>query len=104
MWRVEFRPEFVDDAAEAFAWYEGKQPGLGNEFIDEVMRVLDSLAENAYLNSRRHPTKDIRWRYPARFPYRIIYEAIGMERKVVVAALLHAARHDRAWLKRIKKD
>ena len=28
-WRVEFRPEVEQDVAEAAAWYEARQPGLG---------------------------------------------------------------------------
>jgi plasmid stabilization system protein ParE len=103
MWEIEFRPEFHDDTIRAADWYDGKQPDLGSDFIDEVIRVLDSLAENPLLNSRRHPTKNIRWRYANRFPYRIVYEVIETERKVIVAALLHAARHDREWLKRIDR-
>ena len=96
-WAVEFRPEVEDDMTEAVAWYEARQPGLGAEFIEEVLRVWHVLAENPLLNSRRHPRKNIRWRYPERFPYRVIYEVREAERVVVVAAVLHAARHDRGW-------
>ncbi len=87
--------------AEAAAWYEARQPGLGGEFVEEVIRVWHGLGENPLLNCRRHPTKDIRWRYPERFPYRIIYEVLEAERIVVVAAVLHAARHDRRWQQRV---
>ena len=73
-WRVVIRPEVEQDVAEAAAWYESRQPGLGVEFVEEVIRVWDALAENPLLNSRRHPRKNIRWRYPDRFPYRVIYE------------------------------
>lgn len=100
-WRVEFRPEVEDDLAEAAAWYESRQPGLGTEFVEEVIRVWDALADNPLLNCRRHRTKNIRWRYPDRFPYRIIYEVIEDERKVVVAAVLHAARQEGHWQRRI---
>jgi toxin ParE1/3/4 len=84
-WKVVVRPE-------AGAWYDALQPGLGAEFIEEVIQVWDALAENPLLNSRRHRQKDIRWRYPERFPYRIIYEVIEAEKTIVVAAVLHAAR------------
>jgi toxin ParE1/3/4 len=100
-WRVVIRPEVEQDMAEAADWYEARQPGLGAEFVEEVIRVWDALEDNPLLNSRRHPTKDIRWRYPDRFPYRVIYEVLDAERTVVVAAVLHAARHDRHWLRRI---
>lgn len=63
-WRVEFRPEVETEMAGAAAWYEARQPGLGSEFVEEVIRVWDALAGNPLLNCRRHPTKNIRWRYP----------------------------------------
>jgi len=100
-WRVEFRPEVEQDMAEAAAWYESRQAGLGAEFIEEVIRVWDALAENPFLNSRRHTSKNIRWRYPNRFPYRVIYEVLEPGQTVVDAAVLHAARDDRHWRRRI---
>jgi plasmid stabilization system protein ParE len=100
-WRVEFRPEVEQDVAEAAAWYEARQAGLGAQFVGEIIRVWDALAENPMLNCRRHPRRDIRWRYPDRFPFRVIYEVVESERKVIVAAVLHAARHDREWRRRI---
>lgn len=100
-WRVVIRPEVEQDMAEAAGWYEARQPGLGAEFVEEVIRVWDALEDHPLLNCRRHPTKDLRWRYPERFPYRVIYEVLDAERTVVVAAVLHAARHDRHWLRRI---
>jgi toxin ParE1/3/4 len=100
-WRVEFRPEVEHDMAEAAAWYDSRQQGLGTEFIEEIIKVWDELAENPLLNSRRHSVKNIRWRYPERFPYRVIYEIVESERTIIVAAVLHAAMHDRHWRRRI---
>lgn len=100
-WRVVFRPEVETDVTEAAAWYETRQPELGIEFVAEVIRAWDALAENPLLNCRRHPTKNIRWRYPNRFPYRVIYEVNEPEQTVIVAAVLHAARHDREWQRRV---
>ena len=59
-WRVEFRPEVEQDMADAADWYESRQPGLGTEFVEEVIRVWHAFAENPLLNCRRHPTKNIR--------------------------------------------
>ena len=100
-WRVEFRPEVEEDVAEAAAWYEERQPGLGAAFVEELILVWDSLAENPFANSRRHPKRDIRWRYPERFPYRVVYEVCEREQAVTVVAVLHAARHDRHWRARL---
>ena len=100
-WRVTLRPQVEEDMTEAATWYENRQPGLGEEFIAEVIRVWDALAENPLLNSRRFPAKNVRWRYPDRFPYRVIYEVLDDEQSVIVAAVLHAARHDRHWQRRV---
>jgi plasmid stabilization system protein ParE len=101
-WRVKFRPEVEQDVVAAAAWYDSRQTGLGAEFVEEVFRACEALGDNPLLNCRRHPTKNIRWKYPERFPYRIVYEVIEAEHMVVVAAVLHAARHDRHWRKRVE--
>jgi toxin ParE1/3/4 len=102
MWRVALRPEVEVDVNDAADWYDHKEPGLGSAFVDEVIRVFDALAEKPLLHSRRHAMKDIRWRYPARFPYRVIYQVNEVEHSVVVAAVLHAARNDQLWRKRVE--
>ncbi len=38
-WRIVIRPEVEQDVAEAADWYEARQPGLGAEFVEEVIRV-----------------------------------------------------------------
>lgn len=100
-WNVVARPQAEDDIIEAAEWYDDQRVGLGDEFIEEILTVFDELESNPLLHCRRHSTKNIRWRYPKRFPYRVIYEVIEEERLVIVAAIIHAARHDRVWRQRI---
>jgi mRNA-degrading endonuclease RelE of RelBE toxin-antitoxin system len=100
-WQVVARPQARDDILEAAEWYDAQREGLGDEFVEEVLRVLNALESNPLLHCRRHPNKNIRWRYPKRFPYRVIYEVIEEAHVVIVAAVIHAARHDRAWRSRI---
>lgn len=76
-------------------------PGLGAGFREELIQVFDVLAENPLLQCRRHPHKNIRWRYPNRFPYRVVYEVIEDQHTVVVAAVLHAARREHHWQRRV---
>lgn len=96
-----FAPEVERDVAEAAEWYEVHQAGLGEDFVEEIIRVWDALAENPLPGCRRHPTKNIHWRYPERFPYRVIYEVNESKQVVRVAAVLHASRHDWHWQRRI---
>lgn len=102
-WRVLVRSEVAQDVANAANWYDDHQAGLGQEFREEVIQVFDALTVNPLLYCRRHPGKNIRWRYPERFPYRVIYEVQESEKTVVIAAVLHAARHDRHWQARISE-
>ena len=100
-WKVVARPDAENDVLEAANWYDSQPAGLGDEFVEEVLAVFDALEVSPLLYCRRHPTKNIRWRYPERFPYRVIYEVIEEERLVVIAAVIHAARHDRVWRTRV---
>ncbi len=100
-WQVEFRPEVREDVAEAARWYEAREPGLGGQFVDEIIEVWEALASIPLIGSRRHPVMDIRWRFPKRFPYRVIYRVDETGQAILVIAVLHAARHDSRWQKRI---
>lgn len=99
-WRVTIRPEVETDLAEAIVWYDAKQLGLGQRFAEEVFSVWDNLELNPRLNARRHPSKDIRWRFPPSFPYRVIYELDSNRNEVVILGVMHAARHESAWQER----
>jgi plasmid stabilization system protein ParE len=103
-WRVFSRPEAENDIIEIAAWYDSRRDGLGDRFVEEVLTVLDELTTNPLLHCRRHPKKNIRWRYPKSFPYRVIYEVLDAERTIVVAAVLHAAREEREWKRRVLTD
>lgn len=56
-WRIVVRPEVEEDLAEAAAWYEAHQPGLGAEFVEEISIVWGRIAQNPFLRSRKHPRK-----------------------------------------------
>src|SRR5262245_59635770 len=99
-WRVEIRPEAVEDVREAALWYESKETGLGRAFGGEISRGWDALAISPLLARRRHPSRNVRWCIPKRFPYRVIYEVFEERKCVVVVTVLHAARHDRRWRRR----
>lgn len=99
-WKVVARPEAKDDILEAANWYDRQRDGLGGEFVEEIIAVFDRLVTDPLFHSRPHATKNIRWRYPKRFPYRVIYEILEDEQTVIIGAVLHAARHDKSWRQR----
>jgi plasmid stabilization system protein ParE len=79
--------------------YEGQRTGLGTEFASEVIGAIDGLAEHALLFRVRYRRKNVRWIYPRRFPYRICYYVEGQTAHVF--AVVHAARYDREWKRRV---
>lgn len=48
-WQVVFSPSVEQDVAEAATWYERARPGLGKEFVDELISVWRGLAANPLL-------------------------------------------------------
>ena len=97
--RLVVRPEVDNDLQEAEAWYEQQQPGLSNDFLREVRGAMSRLPRNPLLHRIRHRRLQVRWFYPRRFPYRIIFRVAGDA--VIIYAVIHAARHDREWRKRL---
>jgi hypothetical protein len=37
-----FRPEVLPELEEVYRWYESQQPGLGDDFLEEIEQALDS--------------------------------------------------------------
>jgi toxin ParE1/3/4 len=97
--RLIVRPEAEADILEAALWYEGRAVGLGLEVTAEIHAAVDRALENplAYLLLRKDP--HVRRVLARRFPYRIFY--IVRSDVLVVFAVLHAARDERYWQRRI---
>jgi plasmid stabilization system protein ParE len=97
-WRIELRPEAIADLDAAAAWYEERSSGLGRDLVRQVAAAISTLGLAPMVPRLRHRTAGVRWIYSKRFPYRIIYRVES--EKVVVFAILHAARSDFAWRER----
>jgi plasmid stabilization system protein ParE len=97
--RLVVRPEVDADLREAENWYESRRPGLGAEFLRAVRKAMSTLPDNPFRYSVRERRLQIRWSYAQPFPYRIVYRVIG--NTVVIYTVLHSARHEREWQKRV---
>ena len=91
-----FRREAQDEMDEAYAWYEQHSPGLGEEFLTAVLRVVERIRENPTLYAPVHG--DIRRGVTRRFPYGIYYRA--RPDRVEVLAVYHGRRDPRGWQER----
>ena len=98
-YKLVVRPEVEADLVEAEAWYERQQVGLGKEFLRAVGETIEKLSANPLIHQIRSRRKQVRWAYPHKFPYRIVFRVI--HETVVVYAVVHTARHDRHWKPRL---
>ena len=85
---VVLRAVAQDEADEAARWYEGKQAGLGAEFLAELQRLFDVISGQP----DRYPVVlgDTREAPLARFPYCVYYR--DRPGRVVVTAVFHTSR------------
>jgi toxin ParE1/3/4 len=85
-WLLLVRPEAERDLAQARDWYDRKNPGLGDEFLDEIARAMRELELNPqlprlyFLNFRRVLLR--------RFPFKLFYQVIGD--RVIIFRVVHA--------------
>jgi toxin ParE1/3/4 len=88
-----FRPVAQAEFDDAAQWYEAQRPGLGSDFVAEVQQVLDTIANHP----QRYPVVegDVRAAPVARFPDCVYYRV--KPARVVVIAVLHAARDPSIW-------
>lgn len=85
---LRFLPEVEDDAVLAYHWYEGKVPGLGEEFLRTFYAGAVEIARNPLLYPPLH--RQFRRRLLRRFPYALYFTVEDQE--IVVLGLFHCAR------------
>ena len=98
-YRLEVRPQVWNDIAAAAEWYDARESGLGAKFARAVQDRIEDVRKQPLLARIRDIRRSVRWVFPRRFPYRIIYRVEGDV--VLIIAVIHAAQHDRRWKERI---
>lgn len=100
---VRILEEASQEAIEAAAWYEFKQPGLGSEFFAAVEAAIDVIEENLIPLSPRPEdaiNPSVKRLMLNRFPYDMI--AIESPAETIVIAVAHHSRKPGYWLERAK--
>jgi plasmid stabilization system protein ParE len=92
------RPEAEQDIADGRDWYEGRQDGLGIEFLTAVDEVFDRICETPELYVPEY--RAVRRAGLNRFPYIVYYRIVGDS--VEVIAVQHGSRHPRQWRSRVE--
>lgn len=93
--RIEYH-ELVDvDLLNAWTWYEDREPGLGDRFLDAIAATVQRASHlpNAGVPVLRDDTGEIIERKITAngFPYAVRYRILGD--RLVIMAVLHQRRH-----------
>jgi toxin ParE1/3/4 len=97
-YKINFLPESVDDIEQAKTWYNQQKLSLGEEFVDEVEKIVDIIQYNPYQFSEKY--KKMRQVKTARFPYLISYIIENME--IIILSVLHGKRNPKEFKRRYK--
>jgi len=98
--RVIYTPEAAFDIAESYAWYESREPGLGEEFLRCV--------EACVLRIQRHPhlypvaVDDFRRALLRRFPFEIFYEP--SDECITIYSVFHCSQDPEKWRLRLGRN
>ena len=90
-------PEVEQDIADAYAWYESRRPGLGEEFLSCVDGCIEAIRRTPQIHPVVH--ENYRRGLVRRFPYAVFYErARGV---VTVYCVAHTSRDPQKWRQRL---
>jgi plasmid stabilization system protein ParE len=90
-------PEAEQDLTEAYAWYEGRRSGLGEEFLSCVDACIEAICRTPEMYAVVH--ENYRRGLVRRFPYAVFYE-YG-ESRVTVYGIFHSSRDPDKWRQRL---
>jgi plasmid stabilization system protein ParE len=87
----------VQDLTEAYAWYEDRRPGLGEEFLSSLDACVEAIRRTPEMHVLLY--KKYRRALVRRFPYAVFYE-YG-DRTVTVYSVFHTSRDPNKWRQRL---
>jgi plasmid stabilization system protein ParE len=83
------RPEAAAEITEARDWYERRRPGLGDDFVAALAKLLGTVRSNPMAFPAIYG--DVHRAILSRFPYAVYYRLDA--EAVIVLAVIHARRH-----------
>ena len=96
-YRLEATPTVELEVEAAFEWYEGEEPGLGFEFVEELLAAYQRILDQPF--GYQDLRSGIRRALTRRFPYAAFFSVEG--ETIVILAVLHTARDPEEWQRRI---
>ena len=85
-------PKAQKEVLDGWEWYEDKEPGLGDRFVDEVDKKIRSIINNPL----HYPAKGkYREAQTDVFPYLVIYQIDKTRDVILIVSVFHMSRHPR---------
>jgi len=94
---IEAAPAVEADVEAAFNWYEGEEPELGFEFLEELRAAYQRIFDHPF--GYQDLRSGIRRALTRRFPYAVYFAVEG--ESIVIVAVLSTARDPAEWQRRI---
>lgn len=94
---VRFLAPAQAELAEAVAYYDSQEPGLGSQFAEEVKRTIERILQ--YPEAWSLISKRTRRCRTNKFPYGIIYQIRG--EVLLIVAVMHLHREPTTWKSRL---
>jgi hypothetical protein len=91
-----YLPSAREELNEAAARYEALVPGLGDAFLDDVERAVETVRESPGIGVATQ--RKFRKMILRRFPFSIVYVECGEE--IVIVAVAHQCRRPGYWRRR----
>ncbi len=89
-----------EEYIEAYEWYEEKQKGLGDRFMNQVERKLYQISEHPeYYGKRQNNYREAK---VENFPFVIVYEFLGKKKLIHISAIYHSKRNPKKKYRRIR--
>ena len=95
--KVVFVPEAELDVSEAYAWYDLRRPGLGEEFLTSIEATIERLCRQPLSCPVIHET--YRRALLRRFPYVVFFEYD--EPVITIYGVFHTSREPAKWRQRL---
>ena len=97
---VVYAPEADADVADAYHWYESREPGLGEDFLRCVEACLLTIQRHPLI----YPVAMDKFRHAPirRFPFEIFYEPA--EDCILVYSVFHCSQEPEKWRHRLEGE
>ena len=90
-----------EEYIEAYVWYEEKQKGLGERFMNSVGKRLQQISEHPEFYGKKQNT-NFREVKVENFPYMIAYEFCKRKQLIHIATIYHGKRNPKRKYRRLK--